>query len=193
MTTKRPLILISACLYGETCRYDGQDVPILADLQSLEDSFDLQAICPEVAVGMPVPRPPITLVGQRDKVQLYQRESGENITRPMQKYCHDQAQKLLSAGCVGAILKARSPSCGAGNAERFISLETFKAKGRLKQGEKPSGIPWTKDIAKMNGDGFLVQALLKQEPDLLIINEEEWMEPNMRASFVAALLGEPIF
>jgi uncharacterized protein YbbK (DUF523 family) len=184
-----PLLLVSACLLGEHCRYDGKLVP---ELDGLED-FTLRSICPEVAIGLPVPRDPITLVGSKDALRLKQRVTGEDLTKQMRSYCTLQAQGLLKEGCVGAVLKARSPSCGAANAERFLTQASFESHGRLKAGESPTATLWPKNVAKMNGDGLLVQALMKQDPDFLIINEDEWAEPNMRASFLAAVRGESLW
>ena len=59
-------LLISACLYGDTCRYDGKSNKLCDELLSaLEEKYELISICPEVLGGLPTPRVPSERVGDR--------------------------------------------------------------------------------------------------------------------------------
>ena len=101
-------ILISACLLGTCCRYDGASKmhPLIA---ALAERHTLVPVCPEQLGGLPTPRPPaerrddrvVTATGT-DVTEQYRRGAEETL-----KLC-----KLL--GCQAAVLKERSPSCGRG-------------------------------------------------------------------------------
>ena len=105
---KKTAILVSACLLGVCCRYDGESKPC-AEVIALRDRFILIPICPEEDGGLPTPRTPSERVG--DKVLM---RDGRDVT----KNYHDGARHALSRaeafGCTAAILKSRSPSCGKG-------------------------------------------------------------------------------
>ena len=100
-------ILISACLLGACCRYDGASKahPLAA---LLAERHTLVPVCPEQLGGLPTPRPPAERRGGRvvtqsgDVTEQYLRGAEETL-----KLC-----KLL--GCEAAVLKERSPSCGRG-------------------------------------------------------------------------------
>ena len=100
-------ILISACLLGACCRYDGASKahPLAA---ALAERHTLVPVCPEQLGGLPTPRPPAERRGGRvvtrsgDVTEQYRRGVEETL-----KLC-----KLL--GCEAAVLKERSPSCGRG-------------------------------------------------------------------------------
>ena len=102
-------ILVSACLLGTLCRYDGASRPCgeLARLEVL--GHRLIPVCPEVMGGLPTPRPPAERQGERVVNQ-----EGDDVT---EAYCRGAEQALRIArdqGCTVAVLKERSPSCGAG-------------------------------------------------------------------------------
>ena len=101
-------ILVSACLLGERCRYDGKSKPCNAVL-ALRDKYRLVPICPEVMGGLPTPRVPSEISG--DRVMM---KNGRDVTQNYQ----NGAQKALALarenGCTVAVLKERSPSCGKG-------------------------------------------------------------------------------
>ena len=100
-------ILISACLLGACCRYDGASKahPLAA---LLAERHTLVPVCPEQLGGLPTPRPPAERRGGRvvtqsgDVTEQYLRGAEETL-----KLC-----KLL--GCEAAVLKEHSPSCGRG-------------------------------------------------------------------------------
>ena len=101
-------LLISACLLGLPCRYDGQCRPLPA-LDTLLASFSLVPVCPEQLGGLPTPRAPAERAGVRVVTQ-----GGQDVT---DAYLYGAEQALYLAqlfGCSAALLKARSPSCGSG-------------------------------------------------------------------------------
>lgn len=111
-------VAISACLLGEPVRYDGRDklCPQLVD--SLRQHFVLIAICPEVAIGLGVPRPSIQLVQDSAGIQARGlQEPSHDVTDLLASYGHDVA--ITQTELCGYVFKARSPSCGLGSAPLF--------------------------------------------------------------------------
>ena len=107
MNTTKP-ILVSACLLGTPCRYDGSGKAD-ARLLKLGAKRQLIPVCPELLGGLPTPRPPAERVGARifDK-------SGADVTSAYLRGAQETLRLARLLGCKTAILKARSPSCGAG-------------------------------------------------------------------------------
>lgn len=101
-------LLISACLLGISCRYDGKSVTKV-DTDALREKFNLIPICPEIYGGLSTPRVPSEIQG--DKVIM---RDGTDVT---EKFNTGAASALKIAkinGCTRALLKERSPSCGKG-------------------------------------------------------------------------------
>ena len=100
-------VLISACLLGVCCRYDGAS-KAYPGIEQLARQHTLVPVCPEQLGGLPTPRLPAERRGDRvvtrsgDVTEQYRRGAEEAL-----KLC-----KLL--GCEAAVLKERSPSCGRG-------------------------------------------------------------------------------
>ena len=105
---KKKAILVSACLLGVCCRYDGESKPC-ADVTALRDKFTLIPICPEVDGGLPTPRTPSERVG--DKVLM---RDGRDVTDNYVSGAEAALDRARMFNCDCAILKARSPSCGSG-------------------------------------------------------------------------------
>ncbi len=105
---KKQPILVSACLLGVCCRYDGESKPN-ADVIKLREKYILIPICPEVDGGLPTPRTPSERVG--DKVLM---RDGKDVTKNYIKGAEEALRKAKEYSCTCAVLKARSPSCGSG-------------------------------------------------------------------------------
>ena len=101
-------ILVSACLLGHTCRYDGQSKPH-AGVAELLKKHTLVPICPEVQGGLPTPRPPAEIQGDR-----VVNSEGCDVTDCYQRGAQAALELAKILGADTAILKQRSPSCGSG-------------------------------------------------------------------------------
>ncbi len=101
-------ILVSACLAGEPCRYDGSAAPHPAVLELVRQGRAL-AVCPEVLGGLPTPRESMELRAGRIVCR-----SGADVTTAFEAGARQALEVALAAGCAEAVLKARSPSCGCG-------------------------------------------------------------------------------
>jgi uncharacterized protein YbbK (DUF523 family) len=122
MAVRQPpnLTLVSACLVGVTCRFDGQSCP-QAYLQARAARGELLPICPEVVAGLPVPRLPAEIEGAGEgldggavleaKTRVLTIE-GVDVTPAFLSGAHQTLAAVQRWGIQRAILKARSPSCG---------------------------------------------------------------------------------
>jgi len=101
-------LLVSACLLGVCCRYDGASKPNEGVCQ-LAQKHILIPFCPEIYGGLATPRPGAERVGDRVLTG-----EGTDVTAQYQKGAQEALRlaKLLKADA--AVLKARSPSCGTG-------------------------------------------------------------------------------
>ena len=104
-------VLISACLLGVSCRYDGLSKPLDAKIiENLRSRYHLIPICPEIFGGLPTPRIPAEI--QADRRVL--RKDGKDITDEYKKGAKEALRLAKLFDCKLAILKERSPSCGSG-------------------------------------------------------------------------------
>ncbi|MAD45594.1 MAG: hypothetical protein CMI02_19390 [Oceanospirillaceae bacterium] len=116
-------ILISACLAGQAVRYDGQANAskvrhIQQQLRQWRQQNRLVEVCPELAGGLPVPRPAAEIIAASGAAVLsgngvIRTASGDDVTRPFVTGAQKTLQTALQQGAVAALLAARSPSCGA--------------------------------------------------------------------------------
>ena len=103
-------ILISACLLGTPCRYDGKSKPMDAVLlAALKEKYELLPVCPERMGGLPTPRTPSERVGERVIM-----ENGADVTEEYRRGAEEALRLAQEHGCTMALLKERSPSCGSG-------------------------------------------------------------------------------
>ena len=101
-------ILVSRCLLGEPCRYDGRSVPV-PQLEKLRQAGHvLIPVCPEVLGGLPTPRSP----AERQPDGRVVNRAGEDVTAAYLEGAGRTLALALEAGCTLAVLKAKSPSCG---------------------------------------------------------------------------------
>ncbi len=101
-------ILVSACLLGFRCRYDGSAAPA-ESVAALADRFELIPVCPEVLAGLPTPRLPAERLGSR-----VVRSDGADISALFALGAEKTLRIASERGVAAAILKSRSPSCGYG-------------------------------------------------------------------------------
>ena len=104
-------LLISRCLLGDNCRYDGKSKPLPDEtLQALRARYELIPVCPEVLGGLPTPRTPSERQG--DRVVM---KTGADVTKEYRRGAEAALQAAQENQVCAAVLKERSPSCGKGN------------------------------------------------------------------------------
>lgn len=120
MTPRQPSVLISACLMGAPVRYDGQGKPLAQSvIGQLSDACRLVPLCPELAGGFQVPRPPAeiengatgddVLDGRAKVIEL----GGRDVTASFVAGAESALALANEQGCRYALLIDGSPSCGS--------------------------------------------------------------------------------
>jgi uncharacterized protein YbgA (DUF1722 family)/uncharacterized protein YbbK (DUF523 family) len=115
----KPKILVSKCLEFESCRYNGQIVS--SDfVKKLKKFVYFEPVCPEVEIGLGVPRNPIRIVEKKGISKLIQPETKKDVTKDMIEFSNKFLDDLKIDG---AILKSKSPSCGIKDVKIFPTEE----------------------------------------------------------------------
>ena len=102
-------ILISACLLGVRCRYDGEN-KTYPGIEELARRHTLVPVCPEQLGGLSTPRPPSERQGDRVVAN-----TGADVTMQYRRGAEETLRLCRLFGCEAAVLKERSPSCGKGS------------------------------------------------------------------------------
>ncbi len=153
---------ISACLQGDAVRYNGGHKYNAYCMEALGRYFEYRAFCPEVAIGLGVPREPIRLVGDASAVRAVGVQNPElDVTQPLRAY----AETVLPAvaGFCGYIFMKDSPSCG------LYSAKLYSAKGA------PTG----------KRAGLFADRLREFLPCLPMEESGRLEDPRLRENFVA--------
>lgn len=114
----RPVWLVSACLLGERCRYDGKDCYDPA-VEKLMEKADVVPVCPETLGGLPVPRTPCEISGGtgadvwKGTAKVLDKE-GRDRTRAFVAGAEKAIEICEQKGAKNALVKSDSPSCGCG-------------------------------------------------------------------------------
>ena len=143
MQTSKLRLGVSACLLGEEVRYNGghKHMPFLTTV--LDNYVEWVSVCPELEMGMGVPRETIRLEGDAESPQLIAPKSGTDHTAGMQKWSEKRLNELTDLNLHGYILKKDSPSCG------LFRVRVFNTKTQ---------------IPTRNGRGLFAKALTAQFP-----------------------------
>jgi len=121
MPLKKLKIGVSACLLGMKYRYDGTDKLDRRIVELLLNKVDFVPVCPEVECGLDIPRPAMRLERTPGGTRLKVIGTEEDVTRKMEEWAGVKIEQLLRRGVGAFLFKARSPSCGGGNASVFDS------------------------------------------------------------------------
>lgn len=101
-------LLISACLLGVSCRYDGKSKP-MENIDKLMEKYELIPVCAEIFGGLPTPRVPAEVVGEKVITK-----DGRDVTEEYLFGAEEVLRLGKLFGCKKALLKEKSPSCGSG-------------------------------------------------------------------------------
>ena len=154
---------VSRCLLGDAVRYDGghrRDEIVCGALTRL---FELVPVCPEVAAGLGVPRPPVRLVerGGGGIRVVGTEDDGLDVTEVLAG--HSRALVSGLEGIGGFVLKSRSPSCG------WVDVPVFHVDG---------------NVAGFTAMGVFARALRQAFPDMPLIEETELNDAALLEDFV---------
>lgn len=164
----RPIrVGVSTCLLGQKVRFDAGHKRDKFVTDTLSPYVQFVPVCPEVEIGMGIPREPVRLVGDPADPRMVGVRSGEDWTARMNTYAKRQARKLAGAGLSGYILKKDSPSCG---------MERVKVYGE-------SG------MAERKGIGLFADALMKHLPLLPVEEEGRLNDLHLRENFIERIFA----
>ncbi len=153
-------VAVSACLLGQRVRYDGNQKQHAFVCRQLQKWISLEGICPEVEIGMGVPRPPIQLrqMGGRIKAVGVE-QTGLDVTQQLKHFARMTAQQLSDID--GYIFKARSPSCGVTTTPIKLS-----------------------DGSNKNGTGLFAAQIIRQLPLLPVVEESKLENLSQQINFL---------
>lgn len=160
----RPIVVASRCLGFAACRYNGL---VIADpfVAQLAPHVEYITPCPEVDLGLGVPREPIRVVKVGGELRLVQPATGRDITQAMRDYTETF---LSSLGAVdGFILKTRSPSCGIKEVKVYPGMGKVQAIGHAR--------------------GFFGGAIWERFPHLAVEDEGRLNNWRIREHFLARI------
>ena len=153
---------ISSCLLGQKVRYDGGHKRDRFITDQLSQHLEFMPICPETAIGLTVPRPPIRLVGPHHLPQAVGVDDPSlNVTGQLEAFAHSQIKKFSEIS--GYILKKDSPSCG---------MERVKV------------YPTVGQMAERKGSGIFARILMERCPLLPVEEEGRLNDPVLRENFI---------
>ncbi len=112
------MILVSACLLGENCKYNGKNNKNFFVIEFLKNKKYLK-VCPEQLAGLGTPRLPCEILNKK-VISI----SNEDMTDKFQKGADDTLEIAIINNCTSAILKEKSPSCGV----NYVYDGTFSGK-----------------------------------------------------------------
>jgi len=152
---------ISSCLLGEEVRYDGGHKRNVYITGTLAQYFDFKSICPEMAIGLGVPRPTIRQVDMGQGVRVVGvNDVSLDVTDKLRSFSQEACGNLQ--GISGYILKKDSPSCGMERVRVYNSS----------------------DMPEKRGRGIFADALMQAHPDLPVEEEGRLMDPMLRENFI---------
>ena len=116
MPEKKETIVVSACLLGEKCRYDGQLINN-KQVDEIAKEYAIIPVCPEVLGGLPTPRAAAEIDSGDGNCVLDSNarvltDNGEDVTDKFLNGAHETLRIAKRCGASKAIMKSKSPSCG---------------------------------------------------------------------------------
>jgi len=153
---------ISSCLLGEKVRYDGGHKLDRYLKDTLGRYVEWKAVCPEVEMGLSVPREAMRLSGNPDSPHLKTVHTGVDHTNQMLQWAEKKLVELQSENLCGFIFKSRSPSSG---------LKGVKVYGN-------TGIP------VRTGIGIFAKAFINRFPLLPVEDDGRLHDPTLRENFI---------
>jgi len=160
----QPIVVISRCLGFDSCRWDGTIVSY-DHIKTLRRYVKFIPVCPELEIGLGVPREPIYIIERNGQQQLIQPTTDKKLTRKMNTFANNYLKSLDHID--GFILKSRSPSCGIKDTKIFPDINA----------EKPL----------YKNTGIFASKVKQLFPYLAIEDEKRLGYPKIKAQFLTKL------
>ena len=158
----RPKLGISACLLGQAVRFDGGHKQDLFLINTFGQFVDWVSTCPEIEVGMGLPRESVRLVDSGTEARMIAERSGKDWTSLMNSYALRRIKALKHLDLSGYVFKKNSPSCG------IDRVRLYNGKG----------------AAIRRGRGLFAAALMKELPLMPVEEEGRLNDPVLRENFL---------
>lgn len=161
---------ISACVLGEKVRFDSGHKRNHFICNELANYVEFVPVCPEVGIGLPIPRPAIRLIdADQNTIRLVDSKTTTiDHTPAMRRFCEQKIKKLESLALCGYVVCAKSPTCG---------MERVKV-------YNPST-----NMAEKKGVGIFTQILMEKMPWLPVEEDGRLNAPELRENFVFRLFA----
>lgn len=159
-----PRVVLSKCLEVEPVRYNGEVIHN-SFVARLMEFVELLPVCPEVEIGLGVPRPAVRLIDDNGQARLVQPKTDRDVTEQMQRFTENWLGALGEVD--GFVLKAGSPSCGTANVKVY-------------QGAEKS--PWVR-----MQPGMFAEGVLQRFPELAVEDEGRLRNFYIRHHFLTRL------
>ena len=165
---KKIKIGVSSCLLGEKVRWNGDHKKDHYVSGVLANYFEYVSICPEIEVGMGVPRETVALYGNPEKSQMISKKTQVDWTSPMKNYIKNCLKSLAHDDLCGYIFKSKSPSCGLGRIPVYSEFGSNKVR---------------------HGSGIFAQAFTKAFPLIPKEDEGRLNDPKIRDNFIVRVFS----
>ncbi|UCC84192.1 MAG: DUF523 and DUF1722 domain-containing protein [Gemmatimonadota bacterium] len=162
----KPVVVLSRCLELEPVRYNGQVIPY-DFVRELEPWVSYVPVCPEVEIGLGVPRDPIRIVEVEGEARLVQPDTDRDVSEAMRDFSDSFLGSLGEVD--GFLLKNRSPSCGLSDVKIFQGFD--------------------KSASSRRGSGFFGGAVLERYPGLALEDEGRLRNYRIRDHFLTKLFA----
>jgi uncharacterized protein YbgA (DUF1722 family)/uncharacterized protein YbbK (DUF523 family) len=156
---------ISACVLGQKVRFDASHKQSRFVTSELGEYVNFVPVCPEVGIGLPVPRPTIRLVSNEERLALVDsKDAGIDHTEAMQRFSRSKVAQLHELQLCGYVVCAKSPTCG---------MERVKV--------------YKHQRADKEGVGLYTAELMRQMPWLPVEEDGRLNDPHLRENFVTRI------
>lgn len=160
----RPRVVVSRCIEFDPCRYDGSKIPSVT-VEHLKSFVDFIPVCPEVEIGLGIPRATVRIVRIESVDHLIQPATGRDVTDDMTRFATRFLESLPPVD--GFILKTGSPTSGTSNVRVYPSAE--------------------KSMAIERSAGFFAREVLKRFSHLPIEDELRLNNARIRDHFLSCI------
>jgi uncharacterized protein YbgA (DUF1722 family)/uncharacterized protein YbbK (DUF523 family) len=164
-TSMNPSIIsigVSSCLLGKRVRFDGGHKKDSYIVDALGAYFRFVPVCPEIEVGMPVPRESVRLEGESTSPRMVGNKTGVDWTERMSRYSRQRVRRPDLAELSGFIFKNRSPSCGMERVKLYVKPGTVEKKAV----------------------GLFARTLMEHYPNIPVEEEGRLADPSLRENFI---------
>jgi uncharacterized protein YbbK (DUF523 family) len=165
MRLPTPIVVASRCLGFDMCRPDGEIVRTDV-VARIAGHVRMIPICPELEIGLGVPRPQVRMVRQKKSVRIVQADTGRDLTDEINAFAAKFLETLAERGVDGFIFKSHSSVCGGADAQVFNAVD---------------------GAAVEQEDGLLARVARARFPDAVVEDESSLTDAVTRHEFVTAL------